>query len=117
MSVGEVVVERDRDVWVLTLHGEHDLSTAPSLRSELERVFNAGSTVVVDLSPAEFIDSTILAALTYGHDQAAQNDEHSVAVVVAPNGAAQRLLALTGLDTKLATFETRGAAIASLIDG
>ncbi|MGH3374884.1 MAG: STAS domain-containing protein [Actinoallomurus sp.] len=116
MSVGEVVVERDQGVWVLNLHGEHDLTTAPSLRSELERVFAAGSAVVVDLSEAEFLDSTIVAALAYGRDRTAEHDAHSLAVVVARDGVARRLLTVTGLDTKLATFETREAAIASLSD-
>ena len=112
-SVGEVVVERDRDVWVLTLRGEHDLATTPSLHEELERVFAAGSRVVVDLSEVEFIDSTVLAALAYGHDQVAGHEEHSLAVVVSEGGVAGRLLTLTGLDRVPAAFETRDAAVVS----
>ena len=50
-------------VWVLTLHGEHDVSTEPSLAEELERVAAAGGPVVVDLSDAQFIDSSILRVL------------------------------------------------------
>ena len=49
MDVGEVIVDRVEGAWVLTLRGEHDLSTNPSLRDELERAFDRGSTVIVDL--------------------------------------------------------------------
>lgn len=40
------------DVWIVTLHGEHDVATRPSLEEELGRVAAAGGPVVVDLSPA-----------------------------------------------------------------
>jgi anti-anti-sigma regulatory factor len=66
------------------------------------------------LSDVEFIDSTVLAALAYGYDQAAGHEEHSLAVVVSEGGVAGRLLALTGLDQALAAFRTRDAAVASL---
>ena len=114
MSVGEVVVERDQGVWVLTLRGEHDVATRPSLREELEAGVKAGSNVVVDLSDVEFIDSTVIAALAYGSDQAAGHEEHSLAVVVSEGGVAGRLLTVTGLDQLLAAFETREAAVGSL---
>ena len=84
MSVGEVGVDCDRDVWVLSLHGEHDLTTTPSLRSKLER-----------------------AALAYGRDQAVEHEEHVLAVVVPSSGVALRLLTLTGLDGE--TGPLRGA--------
>jgi len=45
--------------------GEHGVSTSPSL-DELDRVFAAGSACVVDLTDADFIDSTVLKALAYG---------------------------------------------------
>ena len=37
MDGGEVMVDRVDGAWLLTLRGEHDLSTTPSLRDELER--------------------------------------------------------------------------------
>lgn len=83
MDEGEVIVDRVDGAWVLTLRGEHDLSTKPSLREELEWALARGSTVIVDLSQVTFIDSTVLRGLIFGHDAAVKHNEHTV-VVVAP---------------------------------
>jgi anti-anti-sigma factor len=114
MAVGEVVVERDHGVWVLTVRGEHDLTVAPSLRDRLEEVFARGSTVVVDLSQAEFVDSTVLAALVYGREQARAGG-HSIALVLPPGGGpVRRLLELVRGTTLITTFASRAAAIDAL---
>ena len=55
MDAKEVVIERDEGAWVLTLRGEHDLSTATAVRDALRHVFDAGSAVVVDLSAVTFM--------------------------------------------------------------
>jgi anti-anti-sigma factor len=69
---------------VLTLQGEHDLSTAARIRDELERVFNAGSAVVVDLSGVTFMDSSVLNAILYGSERAQQHEAHRFATVLPP---------------------------------
>jgi anti-anti-sigma factor len=80
MNVGEVVVEHDRDVWILSLRGEHDLATTPNLRDELERALGGDSRVVVDLSEVEFIDCTVLASLAHGYDRAKNSDPPTMAI-------------------------------------
>jgi hypothetical protein len=67
------------------------LSTEPSLDSELRRVFHSGSRVIVDLAEGEFIDSTVLRAILYGRAEAADHEEHSIAIV-APQGRVARRL-------------------------
>lgn len=114
MDVGEVIVDRVECAWVLTLRGEHDLSTNPSLRDELERAFGRGSTVIVDLSEVAFIDSTVLRGLVYGHDAAVKHEEHTIAVVAPKDGFARRLLGMTGLSKLLPVYESRGEALAAL---
>ena len=114
MDGGEVMVDGVDGAWLLTLRGEHDLSTNPSLRDELERTLAHGSTVIVDLSEAAFIDSTVLRGLVYGYDQAAKHDEHTVLVVAPRGGVVRRLLDLTGLSKLLPVFESRAEALASL---
>lgn len=114
MDVGTVVVEQDSGVWVLTLRGEHDISVEPSLHEELDRVFAAGSTVVVDLSEVEFIDSSVLGALIHGHQRATQ-EPHQIAVVLPnPDGSITRLISMAGLTTILDTYISRADAIAAL---
>jgi len=59
-------VESRAGVWLLSLHGEHDIATQPSLREQLGHVRAAGGRIVVDLSGAGFVDSAIIGALLEG---------------------------------------------------
>jgi anti-sigma B factor antagonist len=114
MADGEVVVERDQDAWVVTLRGEHDVSTNPSLLETLQTVFAGGSKVVVDLSSAEFIDSSVLGALLAARKEAAEHAEHEI-VVVAPDATfPRRVLRLTGVDAMIRVYETRMDALAEI---
>src|ERR1044072_2102906 len=57
---GEAIqVRREGDSNVVSLIGEHDLSTAPHLREALASAAQAGGCVVIDLSHTDFIDSSI----------------------------------------------------------
>jgi len=114
VAVGEVVIERDQGVWVLTLLGEHDVSTEPGLGEALRQAFGSGSKVVVDFSEVEFIDSSVLRALAEGQKEAVEHAEHQM-VIVAPRGAfAARVLSLTGIDKVIRVYQTRADALAAI---
>jgi anti-anti-sigma factor len=89
-------VENRAGVWVLSLHGEHDLATQPSLREQLQHVRAAGGPIVVDLTPTTFVDSTIVGALLERATEL-QPDEAGVFVVAPPGAAARRLADLVRL--------------------
>lgn len=112
MDVGEVLVDRVDGVWVFTLVGEHDMTIQPSLQQRLERAFDGGSTVMVDLSQIEFMDSTVLLGLAYGRQRAAEASEHRLAIVAPPGGIARRLLTLSGMDEGV--WDTRTEALAQI---
>jgi len=115
MDAKEVVIERDEGAWVLTLQGEHDLSTATAVRDALRRVFDAGSAVVVDLSAVTFLDSSTLNAILYGSERAQSDDAHRFAAVLPPGpSAARRVLELTGVDRVLAIHPDRASAVAAI---
>jgi anti-sigma B factor antagonist len=115
MDAEEVAVARERGAWVLTLQGEHDLSTAARIRDELERVFDAGSAVVVDLSGVTFMDSSVLNAILYGSERAQQHEAHRFATVLPPGpSAARRVIELTGVDRVLAIHPDRESAVAAI---
>ncbi len=87
------------DVLVVVVRGEHDIYTAPTLRDRLEEALGASPTgVIVDLSAATFLDSSILGALLEARRQAL---ERSIGYVVslgdAPEPGVQRILEITGL--------------------
>jgi len=114
MAVGELVVERDQDAWVVTLRGEHDVSTDPSLADALKAAFGEGSKVVVDLSEVEFIDSSVLRALAYGHQETVEHGEHELVIVASSGGFVRRVLRLAGLDQVIRVYERRADAQAAI---
>lgn len=100
-------------VRIVALHGEHDLSKVASLRIELDAAIAASSAIVVDLTDAEFVDSTTLQALLQSH-RAAQDRDLRLAVVVPADSFTRRLFDLVGLAAVVATYPTRAAAVAAV---
>jgi len=87
------------DVLLVVVRGEHDIYTAPALRDRLDEAMAAGPVgVVVDLSGATFLDSSILGGLLEARRQAI---ERSMGYVVClgedPEPGVARILEITGL--------------------
>ena len=118
MRSGEVGLERnDEGYTVVAINGEHDLSTAPSLRSRLQQLIADGDPVVVDLSAATFIDSSILGALLQASRDAG---EAGVGFAVAQADGAEavsRVLEITGLRNDLPVHPSRDEARAHALGG
>jgi anti-sigma B factor antagonist len=111
VRTGELTLERNNaGVAVLTIAGEHDLSTAPNLRRRLDSLLDEGTAAVVDLSPATFIDSSILGVILDGRRRAA--DSGIGFAVVHTNGAdaVDRVLEVTGLRAELPVHARREEA-------
>jgi anti-anti-sigma factor len=110
---GAVVVSRlgpDGD-WLIALVGEHDISTAPLLRRATREAWEGATHVVVDLSTAEFIDSTVITWLL--REQRALPARSSLRVVEGENGGvATRMIDALDLRGALACYPTRQEACA-----
>lgn len=104
------VTYHETDIAIVTLLGEHDLST----RDELERVFRqlvrSGEQIIVDLSRVEFIDSSVLRnlliATSQGHERGL-----SVTLQLSTEPRVRRVLQVTGLLDRLPCAVTREEAI------
>ena len=95
---------------ILSVGGEVDLATAPQLRAKLtDLVDNGTGSVVVDLTPVAFIDSTGLEALLAGRRRARARG-HTIQLVC-PEGQALRALRLTGIET---VFPVHGSLVEAL---
>lgn len=93
--------------WLVALHGEHDLSTSPELELVLDGIEPPGAAVVVDLSAASFVDSSVIGAIVRFGLRCPR------LVLAAPaEGAPRRVIDLLQLDQRLPVFESRTAAIA-----
>ena len=96
------------DVLIAGIDGEVDRSNAEQLGSSLMKTSAAAKACVVDLSGLSYLDS---AALTMLHVLAQRAQPLHL---VTPIGSrATRLIEIGGLDTVLATHETRELAIAA----
>lgn len=114
MTTHGIVMERAAPgVGVVTMTGEHDLSSAPALERILGEAFEAGGAVAVDLLATTFIDSTVLRILICAREEATERGVgFRVALGETTGHGVRRLLELTGMEHRLATAPTRAAAIA-----
>lgn len=102
---GSVQTEQLGDsLWLLELAGEHDLANRAGVDEAFARVAASGTTVVIDLLEATFIDSTLI-----GRIAAARERGENLLLVVPRSGAVRRVLDLVGLHIPM--FETRDEAL------
>jgi anti-sigma B factor antagonist len=101
----------DQGFSVLTISGEHDLSTAPELRRRLDGLLDEGTASVVDLSPSTFIDSSILGVVLDCRRRASEAGMGFA--VLHSNGAdaVDRILEVTGLRNELPVYARREEAV------
>ena len=114
-GVGRINVEKvGESGWIVALDGEHDISTVAALQDELAAIFALGTTLLIDLTAATFIDSSILAQLILAQRRVDQNDGEHLAVVAPAGGPAARLIDLVGVGRLFAIFQTRSDAMRAL---
>jgi anti-sigma B factor antagonist len=112
MHPGEVgLEEREDGVVVVSLKGEHDLTTAPVLRERTEEAIERGSSLTVDLTPAEFIDSSIIGVVLEARRRAEEAGVGFAAALEGGDPAVRRVLEVTGLDSNLPVHDSVETAI------
>jgi anti-sigma B factor antagonist len=107
-----IAVDRVDGVAVVVVEGEHDVYTAPSLSEQLDSLLAEGVPFVIDLTPATFVDSSVLRVLLEARRRA---DERRVGFAVAlgqdDSNPVRRVLDITGLIPVLPVHSGRDAAI------
>jgi len=112
VRTGELALERnDPGVAVLTISGEHDVSTAPNLRRRLDGLLEEGVATVLDLSSATFIDSSILSVILNGRRRAGEAKIGFAVARTNASDAVDRVLEVTGLRAELPVHARREEAI------
>jgi anti-sigma B factor antagonist len=116
VAIGEIERGFEGDVVVVTLRGEHDLSTAPGLRDELDQAVATGAGIVVDMTETRFIDSSILGVLVEGYRTltADTGSPRGFAVAATPDGPVTRLLDLVAVSDLVQVHPTRAEALAAV---
>jgi anti-anti-sigma factor len=103
-------------VRVVAVRGELDLSTAPDLEGPLEQALAGGeSSVLIDLTECEFIDSTGIAMIVRAWQQVDGDTEHRGHLVISnSNEQVQRVLEISGLNLSIPIHPSREAGLAAL---
>ncbi len=96
---------------VINVSGEIHVQTAPRFAKRLSNAIDRGNTsIVLDLSGVEFIDSTGLSVLLTGLRQVVQ--AHGRMALVCANPTVLRLFEITSLDETFDIFPGRAQAFA-----
>jgi anti-anti-sigma factor len=115
VSTGQIELDSERDIRVLVLRGEHDLSTAADLRAHVEEAVRADGDVIVDLSEVGFIDSSILGVLVAGYRSISTGTPaRRFAVVAVPGSSVTRLFDLVSVSDVIPVYPTRAEAVPAL---
>lgn len=103
-------------IYVVSVTGEIDAFTSPSLEQELDWVLGDGaSNAVVDLGEVAFIDSTALRVLLKALPKFSKRG--GTLVLATADSRVLKTLEITGLDTKFTVEPRLAEAIARLADG
>jgi anti-sigma B factor antagonist len=108
------LVDVSETTTVLDLEGEFDLIEAPTLRGHARRLLDDGRHVIINLSDATFIDSSIVDAL-FQTEAAAKRADRLLVLQFGTHPGVERVLSITEVDKKLTTAKTRDEA-SRLID-
>jgi anti-anti-sigma factor len=106
------------DISVVSLIGEHDISMVDALRDRLAEAFTNDARLIIDLTDATFVDSTVLGVLFAVIKQATSSAGETLALVVRPGSAVDQTITLTGFTPPIvATYPSRDQVFAAWQDG
>ena len=97
---------------LVVLAGEHDLHSADEVRRTFDQSLAVCDHLIVDLSAAEFIDSTIVRVLMEAKKNAAELDR-KFNVVLGTAAVVERILEITGVVPLLNVVPTVERALAA----
>lgn len=109
---GRIAVHDLGYVRVLALVGEHDLSSVDAVSDAVERQFRQSSHLVVDLTRATFVDSTVVCALALGGEHARTRSACRFAVVAPANSFVRKVFDMVDLRSIMPTYDTLEEALA-----
>jgi anti-anti-sigma factor len=110
------VGDLEHGVRTISVRGELDLSTAPELEGPLEQALDSDdrSSVLIDLSSCEFIDSTGIALIVRAWQRLGSGEDGRALVICSHNDQVRRVLEITGLELSIPVHSTRDEALAAM---
>ena len=108
MDTYEITAWDDAGVRVVQVTGEFDMVACAAFRSQA--VFGHSELLVVDLRDASFLDSHALGELMALQRETSRRGVHFA--ILRPQGAADRIFKLTGMDGHLPLYDDRVPVLA-----
>ncbi len=111
--MGSVVLDTSEPgVAIVSLEGEHELYSATKLQRRLQALIGEGVGIVVDLSRATFLDSSIVSVLLQTRDDVrAAGTPFSIVIDDTTGESVRRMFDITGLTSILPIVGSREAAL------
>ena len=104
------VVSETAEIDAISLEGDFDMANAPAFDEEVDRALEGGKELILDLSEATFIDSTIINAL-FRATQAAGEKEQAIVLQLGTAAIVERALELVEIERLLPRAHDRQEAV------
>jgi anti-anti-sigma factor len=104
------VVPETGEIVALCLEGDFDLTNAPALGDEIDRALERGKGLILDLSEATFIDSSVINVLVRA-SKAASGREQTVVLQLGTAAIVERVLEITRIEQVLPRAHDRQEAM------
>lgn len=111
--MGTIVLDTSEPgIAVVLLEGEHELYGAAKLQKQLETLIGEGLALVVDLTRATFLDSSIVSVLLRARAKAREaRTSYSIVVDDSTGEPVRRMFEITGLASILPVVDRRETAL------
>ena len=104
------VVPETAKIVALCLEGDFDLTNAPALDAQIELALDRGNDLILDVSEASFIDSSVI-HLVARAAQTAQTTEQTVVLQLGTAAIVERVLEVSGIEEVLPRAHDRREAL------
>ena len=102
--------DEDDEVIAVSLQGDIDLRSAPALRSEIDRALAAGKDLILDLSEATFVDSSVIHTLIYA-STVFGDKRRTVVLQLGTAAIVERALEIVAIEKVMSRAQTRPDAV------
>ena len=98
------------EIVAVCLEGDFDLANAPALEDQIDRALERGKHLILDLSEATFIDSSVIHILVRG-SKAAGGREQTIVLQLGTAAVVERALEVAEIERVLARAHDRQEAV------
>ena len=104
------VVHETDDIVAVCLEGDFDLANAPALGDQIDRALDTGNDLILDLSEATFIDSSVINVLVQA-SKTASGREQAMVLQLGTATIVERALELVRIEQVLPRAHDRQEAV------